>query len=157
MARPNQTWHKLQDISKWQKEQAQLQLAQALARQEQMEQKLDETKQALEKLDRALTVQQEKGISVAAIRQAGEYAHFLFRRLAENKLALARAKQHVRISQQTVLRHVQEEKKWQLLIDKQTNQLRMEERRWELSEMDEAAVRLYQRSHRLGSEQLERT
>jgi flagellar export protein FliJ len=157
MARPEQTWRKLHDISKWQKEQAQLQLAHALARQEKVEQQLLETQAALDQLDRTLTDQQRAGTRVAMLRQAGEYAQYLSFRLTENQLALDRARQQTSRSRQNVLHYTREEKKWQILMDKQLNRLLEEERRREQSEMDEAAGRIYLRERRPGSEQLEGT
>lgn len=155
MVRLNPTWHKLLDATRWQKEQAQIQLAQALARQEKVKRQLAQTEAALEELDNLLVARQKEGMTIAQMREATEYARYLQQRMHQDKLALKRAEWQTSRSREMVMHHSREEKKWQLLIDKATRQVLEELRRREQRELDEVAVLGYQREHLPGSERFE--
>lgn len=155
MVRLNPTWHKLLDVTKWQKEQAQIQLAHAMARQEKAERQLAQSERALQQLDTQLAARQKAGITVAQMREAEEYARYLQQRIHQEKQALKRAEWQTARSRETVIHYSREEKKWQFLIDKAARQVLEELRRKELRQLDEAAIQNYQRERLSGSERFE--
>ncbi|MDQ0337266.1 flagellar FliJ protein [Caldalkalibacillus uzonensis] len=156
MAQYNDLWQRLLDVNTKQKEQAQLQLAEAMDRQNQAEERLHKTQQAIEQLNQHMVNQQQQGISSTDLQQFSQYAHYLHSQLMTEQRALLSAKHYTSTIQHRVRQFMTEEKKWLKLKEKQLKAYVLEQRRKEQKETDEVARHKYWGVAALRSEQFDR-
>ncbi|GGK13750.1 hypothetical protein GCM10010965_03410 [Caldalkalibacillus thermarum] len=149
-------WQKLLDLNTRQKDQAQMQLVEAMAEQHKLEERLENTKAEIEMLNQQMIDRQQKGTSVASLRQLAEYAHYLQAKLVHERKTLLLAKRRTSHTRQTVVHYMTEEKKWQKLKRKHLHAWIKQERRKEQMATDEIAGRRHRGYVALGSEQDER-